>query len=63
MHSGLVLVMTHCTVKGPRGLFFVPRCVIVMLATVKTCQRKHVVQTYEYMNIVNDTRQRKIARV
>ena len=28
------------TKLAPRGFFFLLRCVIVLLATVKTCQRK-----------------------
>lgn len=48
VHSGLVLVMTHCTVKGPRGLFFVPRCVIVMLATVKMVKEN---MSFKHMSI------------
>ena len=64
-------------------VFFLVRCVIVLLATVnicqrklvnsftpgnktcqgKTCQRKFGVHTHVHMNIVNDTRQRKLARV
>ena len=44
-------------------VFILVRCVNVLLATVKTCQRKFVVHTHEHMNIVNDTCQGKLARV
>ena len=59
-------------------VFILVHCVIVLLATVKTCQRKlvnsftpanktcqrkFVVHTHEHMNIVNDTCQGKLARV
>ena len=62
-------------------VFILVRCVNVLLATVKTCQRKLVNSftpanktcqgktcqrkfvTHEHMNIVNDTRQGKLARV
>ena len=70
-HSGLVLVMTHCNGApwvAAWVFFFVVRCVIVLLATNKTCQgktrqRKFVVHTHEHMNIVNNTCQGKLAGV